>query len=283
VSLQRALRKGRRILRLGFVAGSGVLLGSAAAPPSALAQGVPSLDAVERAADIGDTAEARGLLARWFESEAALDREADVGRARFLRARLAADMDSARVDYLWVAIRGDGRYGAASRMRLAQLYIAEGRLDRAEADLERLRADFPDSPLIASSWLWTGNVRSAAGDGAGACAAWERVVAAPARSVSADDRALVQRALEGCGEAPPAATTAGFTVQLGAFTSREAALDLRNRVVAQGTTARVLDPEDPDGLFRVRSGRFEGREGAARHAVRLGEAGFEGIVVPEDN
>jgi hypothetical protein len=271
---------GRLACRTALLA-AGAVLSSGPDPGVVLAQGVPSLDAVERTADAGDTADARQLLARWFESEAALDREADVERARFLRARLAGDLDSARVDYLWVAIRGDSRYGAASRMRLAQLYIAEGRLDRAEADLERLRADFPGSQLVVSSWLWTGNVRAAAGDVAGACEAWERVMAAPASSVAREDRELARAARAACGAAP-AGTTETFTVQLGAFASRETALDLRNRVVARGTTARVTEPEDPAGLFRVRSGRFAGREEAARHAVRLAEAGFEGIVVPED-
>lgn len=273
-------RYGRLACRIAALV-AGALVSAGPGSGAARAQGVPSLNAVERTADAGDTAEARELLARWFASEAALDREADVGRARFLRARLAGDLDSARVDYLWVAIRGDSRYGAASRMRLAQLYIAEGRLDRAEADLQRLRADFPGSQLVVPSWLWTGNVRAAGGDVAGACEAWERVMAAPASSVSREDRELAGAALAACGAAPAGATET-FTVQLGAFASRETAVDLRNRVVAQGTTARVTEPEDPAGLFRVRSGRFAGREEAARHAVRLAEAGFEGIVVPED-
>jgi cell division protein FtsN len=76
------------------------------------------------------------------------------------------------------------------------------------------------------------------------------------------------------------APTESFAVQLGAFGSRETAEELRDRVVATGATARVVVPVDPDGLYRVRSGRFAGREEAARHAVRLAEAGFESIVVP---
>ncbi|MCK5447542.1 MAG: SPOR domain-containing protein, partial [Gemmatimonadetes bacterium] len=69
-------------------------------------------------------------------------------------------------------------------------------------------------------------------------------------------------------------------VQLGAFSSRETAEELRNRVVASGAAARVVEPGDPGGLYRVRSGRYAGREEAARHAVSLAEAGFESIVVP---
>ena len=255
---------------------------AAALVPPAAAQSSPSLDSVERAADSGRADEARRLLATWFHSPGASDRGAHVSRARFLRARLSADLDSARVDYLWVAVRGDERYGPAARLRLAQMYLAEGRLDRAEADLALLRADFPGSSLALASWLWTGNVRSASGDVSGACAAWETAATMSASPSTQSDRELARSALEACGAAR-AATTPTFSVQLGAFSSREAALDLRNRVVAAGAGARVLDPQNPDALYRVRSGRFNGREEAARHAVRLAREGFESIVVPGEN
>ena len=254
-----------------------------AGPRSSAAQSSPVLDSVERAADLGEVVEARRLLDEWFVSAEASDREADVGRARYLRARLTRDLDSARVDYLWVAVRGDDRYGPAARLRLAQLYVAEGRLDRAAEHLERLRADFPGSAYTFSSWLWTGNVRAAAGDRSGACAAWETAASAQPGTGDASDRALVRSALESCGDNAGAAASppASFSVQLGAFSSRETANELRNRVVASGRSARVLEPSEAGGLYRVRSGRFGGREEAARHAVSLAQAGFESIVVPE--
>jgi hypothetical protein len=253
--------------------------GAGLAPPLA-GQSTPVLDSVERAADLGEADEARRMLAGWFASPGASDRRADVERARFLRARLTADLDSARVDYLWVAVRGDARYGAAARLRLAQLYVAEGRLDRAEADLARMRADFPGSPLTFTSWLWTGNVLAASGDRPGACAAWETAASLRGTPAAESDRELVRTALESCRPGGAPAHTESFSVQLGAFGSRETAEEVRNRVVASGATARVLDPPEPDGLYRVRSGRFDGREAAARHALRLADAGFESIVVP---
>jgi tetratricopeptide (TPR) repeat protein len=244
-----------------------------------LAQSSAVLDSAERAADLGRVEEARELLDRWFASSEAAEREADVERARFLRARLTRDLDSARVDYLWVAVRGDVRFGAAARLRLAQLYVAEGRPDRAEENLERMRADYPGSPLEFESWLWTGNARWAAGDRAGACAAWETAASLPSGTGDESNRSLVRSALEDCRDSP-AAGVESFSVQLGAFSSRETAEELRNRIVAAGHAARVLAPDEAGGLYRVRSGRFPGREEAARHAVRLTEAGFESIVVP---
>jgi len=241
------------------------------------------LDAAERAADLGQAEEARELLQRWFDSPEAAGRQADVERARFLRARLTHDLDSARVDYLWVAVRGDRRYGAAARLRLAQLYVAEGRLDRAEEDLDRMRADYPGSPLTFESWLWTGNARRAAGNRAGACEAWEKAASLPSASSHAAELDLVHSAMQECGgEGGEVAGAESFSVQLGAFASKATAEDLRNRIVATGSTARVLEPPEAGGLYRVRSGRFAGREEAARHAVRLAEAGFESIVVPEE-
>jgi len=245
-------------------------------------RGQPSatLDAAERAADRGELAEARQRLAAWFASEEAASRGADVERARFLRARLSNDLDSARVDYLWVAIRGDDRYGAAARLRLAQMYVAEGRLDRAREDLDRLRTDFPGSPLVLTAWLWTGNVLAAAGDPEGACAAWERAAATPVSEATRADRDLAAQALATCRSRDSQAPL--FTVQLGAFRSREAAVELRDRVAAAGSTVRLVEPQDPDGLYRVRSGRFVSREEAARHAVRLTDEGLAAIVVPEE-
>jgi hypothetical protein len=257
------------------------MAGGAGLAPSAAAQSNGVLDSVERAVDLGETAEARRLLAGWFASQEASDRGADVERARFLRARLTSDLDSARVDYLWVAVRADNRYGAAARLRLAQLYVAEGRLDRAEEDLARMRADFPGSPLTFTSWLWTGNVRAASGDARGACAAWETAASMQGAPAAQSDRELVRTALDTCRESGGAPETAeSFSAQLGAFGSRVAAEDLRNRVVASGRTARVVEPSGPGELYRVRSGRFAGREEAARHALSLAEAGFESIVVP---
>lgn len=253
---------------------------SAGLAPPAAGQSSAVLESVERAADLGQADEARRLLEDWFASAEASSRQADVERARFLRARLTFDLDSARVDYLWVSVRADDRYGAAARLRLAQMYVAEGRLDRAEEDLARMRADFPGNSLTFTSWLWTGNVRAAAGDLSGACAAWETATSLQGSPATQSDRELVRSALDACHDTQGAATGAAFSVQLGAFASRETAEGLRNRVVAAGNTARLLEPAESGGLYRVRSGRFAGREEAARHAVRLAEAGFESIVVP---
>ncbi len=253
---------------------------SLAAPSSASGQSSADLDAAEITADAGDLNRARELLSGWLSARGG---NADEARARFLRARLARDLDSAEVDYLWVAVEGSEPYGATARLRLAQLRLTRGQQARAEQDLERLRTDYPDSPLVLSSWLWTGNSRAMSGDMAGACRAWERAGREPARQASSTDRALTDAALAQCG---PADQMYGegvtFTVQLGAFGSRDAAVGLRNRAAETEATVRLVAPQEEGGLYRVRSGRFARREDAARHAVNLEAAGFDAIVVPEE-
>lgn len=253
-------------------------------PAPAPAQTGPGLDPVEAAADSGELESARRLLSDWLESQPLGEADGEIARARFLRARLSRDLDSAEVDYLWVAVQGEEPYAAPARLRLAQLRAARGDLDRADHDLDRLRADFPDSPWVLSSWLWSGNVRLAAGDRAKACEAWTEALKQPGHRETAADHDLASAALSHCGSAGDGSPAeAAFTVQLGAFRSRDAALDLRDRAAEIGVAVRVIEPSGAGGLYRVRSGRFASREEAARRAIEMGSAGFEAIVVPEDS
>ncbi len=238
------------------------------------------LEAAELAADAGDVDRARRFLQDWLNSEAAALPDADVGRALFLRARLAANVDSAEVDYLEAAVRGGEQYAALARLRLAQLRLTEGRPVLAAADLELLRADFPGSPLVPESWLWTGLALEALGDPAAACAAWTKAASGmlsdPITAQATDE---LSRCSGGRTEGPDASS---YTVQLGAFGTREAADDVRSRAAATGVDARVHDPDSSTPLYRVRVGHFAGRDDAARLAVRLRSDGFEAIVVSED-
>ena len=245
-------------------------------PDRVAAQSADRLEAAEVAADAGDLEKARGYLRDWLVSDAATAAEAEVGRALVLRARLAANPDSAEVDYLEAAVRGGEEYGAIARLRLAQLRLMDGRPSLAVADLDRLRADFPGSRLIPESWLWTGFAWESLGDPGAACRAWEEVGGGDGR-----DPIVVQAdaGLAGCGSGSQAGGR--FTVQLGAFGSRQAADEVRKRASSSGTEARVVEPDTTTPLYRVRVGRFSRREDAARMAVRLRAEGLEAIVVPE--
>jgi len=266
-------------LRVTAVAVRVAALLLAALPAELAAQSGDRLEAAEVAADAGDVERAREYLRDWLVSDAASAPEAEVGKALVLRARLAASPDSAEVDYLEAAVRGGEEYGAVARLRLAQLRLMDGRPALAISDLDRLRADFPGSRLVPESWLWTGFAHESLGDPAAACAAWELVA-----GVDEADPIRVQAnaGLAGCRSGSAGGETGGrFTVQLGAFGSRQAAEEVRKRASSSGSEARVLDPDATTPLYRVRVGRFSSREDAARLAVGLRAEGLEAIVVPE--
>lgn len=249
-------------------------------PDPARSQVDDRLEAAELAADAGDADRARRYLQDWLHSEAASRPEADVGRALFLRARLASNVDSAEVDYLEAAVRGGERYAALARLRLAQLRLTEGRPVPAAADLEKLRADFPGSPLVPESWLWTGLALEALGNSAAACAAWTK---AASGALSDTITAQATEELSKCtGGQDDTTDPSGYTVQLGAFGSRAAADEVRSRAADTGVEARVHDPDASTPLYRVRVGHFASSDAAARLAVRLRSEGFEAIVVSGD-
>lgn len=233
----------------------------------------PSLDRIATAADAGRADEAREGLARWFAAhEEEADRR-DLVRARSLRARLTRDADSARTDYLWIAIDGGGEHGAAAWLRLAQLDLAAGDPDRALQDLARLRADYAGE-LVPTSWLWTGFAHESAGRLEDACRAWERAARLAEERDDEDARARAREAADRCGSGQ-----LRLTLQVGAFQARSAAEELRARLAEAGFDARV---ERSAGLHRVRVGRFGAAE-AAREAVdRLQRAGFTAVVMSED-
>ena len=218
-------------------------------------------------ADSGRVAEAREALDVWYASGPASEEEEASG-ARFLRARLSADPDSAEMDYVWVAIEGGSAFAPEAWLRLAQLRLLRGDPERALADLERLRTSYPGDPRTAASWLWTGHAMEVLGDLEAACEAWGR--AAPGE---AGPGGAVREARASCDPGSEL-----FAVQLGAFGARSGAETLRARVEEAGFAAYVV-PRAGDGLHRVRTGQFVHMTSAARHAERLRQQGFEAVVV----
>ena len=88
--------------------------------------------------------------------------------------------------------------------------------------------------------------------------------------------------LEACSGDSPGAESAGrYTVQLGAFGTRQAAEDVRVRASGAGSDAWVEEPDDTTPLYRVRVGHFSRKEDAARMAVDLRSSGLEAIVVAD--
>lgn len=244
------------------IASAGGLRAQAAETPSRV-----ELARIQALADSGRVDEAREALGAWHASGRAPGGE-EASRARFLRARLTADPDSAEVDYVWVAIEGGSAFAPEAWLRLAQLRLLRGDPERALADLERLRTSYPGDPRTAESWLWTGHALEVLGDLEAACEAWVRAAPEVAGTGGA-----VREARAACDPGSQL-----FAVQLGAFGARSGAETLRARVEEAGIAAYVM-PRGGGGLHRVRTGRFVHMTSAARYAERLRQQGFEAVVV----
>jgi len=228
------------------------------------------LERLEAAIDAGSLSGVRAELDRWLSASPDASPE-EVGRARFLRARVSADADYARDEYLAVALDGRSSYGARAWLRLAQLDLTSGEAARAVEDLERLRTDYPKSPVIAAAWYWTGRAEEARGGLDAACAAFKTASEAARTS---GDAATGQRSDLAARVCSPGGLR--FTLQIGAFSAPGAAEALSKTARQAGFPARIVNE---DGLAKVRVGWF-GTPDAARHLQqKLRERGFSVVVV----
>lgn len=267
-----------RTVRPGWIVGLALCL---ILPVAASAQGTadPSvrLDRVQAALDSGDVEAARAALESWFEADREDTPEGVVDRARFLRARLATDADEAASTYRRLALEAGSEYAPMARLRLGQLRLAAGRPDGAVRDLELLRADFPGHPLVAESWFWTGLARRVSGRHDDACRALRRAVDAAEAS---NRTGLLARARQEAALCDRDGDGPVWAVQVGAFSTREAARDQLERLGRTGREGRLVTGED--GLVRVRAGRFAREADAEELADRLRASGFDAVIVNED-
>lgn len=248
----------------GLVAPSAARAGQEAPPVD--------LDPLEARIETGRLEGAAEAIGRWFATRAETATRGEVVRARYLRARLFTDPDSARAELLSIAMDGGASYGARAWLRLAQLDLARGEPDRAAADLERLRADHPRSAEAIESWYWTARTFEARGLLDPACEAWERGAAEARRVGGAETARQAETASLACAPGGPR-----FTIQAAAFSRPRPAEEMRARLEAAGFFSRVVEY---DGFHRVRLGRFARREAAEGLTRRLRDAGFEPVVVP---
>lgn len=250
------------LLTLGCASGGGLSAQSTPAPGR--------LDELEEAVDQGRIEGVRQALDAWL-ADAGGAPPAERGRARYLRARLMTSADSARDEFLAVALDARSPYGARAWIRLAQLDLARGEPARAVESLERLRADYPGNAVIPSSWFWSARAQEAAGDLTAACAAFDRAVL---EAREAGDSELLERAVSASRACAPGGLT--FTLQLGAFSRRSAAESMAEELRRAGFDARVVSEE---GLEKVRVGRFATAEAARALERRLRDAGYSVAVV----
>lgn len=84
---------------------------------------------------------------------------------------------------------------ANARLRIASSLRAEGKLDEAVAELEKLVADHPDYPLIGAAWLTLGEVRQSQGKNESALEAYRAASSGRAASYAAPLALLAEAGL----------------------------------------------------------------------------------------
>ena len=169
-------------------------------------------------------------------------------------------------------------------MRLGLLDYASGNVAGALRQFERVRNDYPDSPLLASTSEWAARALFDQKKPADACA-W----LALGRESAGEDIELGNRLafLSGrCSSAPAPDTTTkaptpepatktGFGVQIGAVNTDVAARTLVASLTAAGFTGYVVQEKN---LFKVRAGpwpdRAQAQEALPRVKEKLGGAPF---------
>jgi len=203
--------------------------------------------------------------------------------ALFTAGRVAADATTAATNLQRVVVEyGRSVWADSALVLLTQLYFAQGDPAATVQAAERLRLDYPDSPLRARADFWGARayfdlkddahgcplIREAV-DGAGADVEFKNQVSFYAsRCVSATVAPpAAAPATAGDTQAkatPPAAT---YAVQVLAVKSAAQVDEMLTRLKVMGFDARVV--RDTSGLFKVRVGRYASHDDAAQAQRRL--------------
>jgi tetratricopeptide (TPR) repeat protein len=198
---------------------------------------------------------------------------------------VSRNVEEMRRNYTRVAVEyTNSSWADDALMRLGLLDYASGNSAGALRQFERVRNDYPDSPLLASTSEWAARALFDQKKPADACA-W----LALGRETAGEDIELGNRLafLSGrCSVAPAPDTTptpsapepvakTGYGVQIGAVNTEAAARTLVANLTAAGFTGYVVQEKN---LFKVRAGpwpdRAQAQQALARVKQKLGGAPF---------
>lgn len=182
-------------------------------------------------------------------------------------ARMAATWEDAQRDYLRLMLEFEGTPLAGEAMlRLAQGELVRGDEAAALRYLERMEREAPDAPARAEAAPLLARLRPAA----------------PTDSMSRTASAAGETAPRAA--ALPTSSAPAWTVQLGAYATRDEAMAVARRVVANQRDAHVDDVGGPFP-FKVRFGRYPTRAAATAAAAdytrRTGASTFVTAAPPE--
>jgi len=214
----------------------------------------------------------------------------------FTAGRVASDAATAATNLQRVVVEYPRSVWADSALvLLTQLYFAQGDPAATVQAAERLRLDYPDSPLRGRADFWGARayfdlkddahgcplIREAL-DGAGADVEFKNQVsfyASRCVSVTVSPPA-VATGTAGDTQARPTPPAVTYAVQVLAVKSAAQVDEMLTRLKVMGFDARVV--RDTSGLFKVRVGRYATHEDAAQALRRLKtRVGGQPFVVEE--
>jgi hypothetical protein len=194
-------------------------------------------------------------------------------------ARLAADAPTVATYLQRVAIEyGRSVWADSALLLLTQLNFAQGDPAATVQAVERLRRDYPDSPLKPRAAFWGARAYFDLKDDAHGCALVQEALGGAGTDIEFKNQ--VQFYASRCGDTPmtaaPAESTRGvpgspavstYAVQVLAVKSAPQVDEVLSRLKVMGFEARVV--RDTSGLFKVRVGHYATREDAQRTQRRL--------------
>ena len=217
--------------------------------------------------------------------------------ALFTAARIAHDGVGAATNLQRVVVEyGRSVWADSALVLLTQLYFAQGDPAATVQAAERLRRDYPDSPLKPRADFWGARAYFDLKDDAHGCSLIREALAGPGSDVEFTNQVTFYAArctnvttTAASTATPPAAvdsqpkavsSAAAYSVQVLAVKSAAQVDDMLTRLKVMGFDARVV--RDTSGLFKVRVGRYPTRDEAQQVQRRLKtRVGGQPFVVEE--
>ena len=212
--------------------------------------------------------------------------------ALFTAGRLAADATTAATSLQRVVVEyGRSVWADSAMVLLTQLYFAQGDPAATVQAAERLRLDYPDSPLKPRADFWGARAYFDLKDDVHGCGLIQEALNGAGADVEFKNQvAFYASRCSPLGSAPPApppatgsdsqAKPTTYAVQVLAVKSAAQVDEMLTRLKVMGFDARVV--RDTSGLFKVRVGRYATHDEAVQAQKRLRtRIGGEPFVVEE--
>ena len=255
-------------------------------PPIRLtAQSDPRLQAAVQLAQAGRLDSARAVVRRLLAALSPAD--SAYPEALYTSAILAADAATAATNLQRVVVEfGRSPWADDALLRLTQLYFAQGDHAATVQAAERMRRDYPDSPLKPRADFWGARAYFDLKDEAHGCELVREALDRVGEDVELKNQLTFYAARCGApspvtaagpdGVTTPApgdtqhaggATPTAYAVQVLAVKSAAQVDEMLTRLKVMGFDAHVV--RDTSGLFKVRVGRYATRGDAQQAQARL--------------